>query len=112
MDIERRVCGGNALGRHGGGADGQFTQGLHIGSGEQLTFVGPTFDAALGAHAKEAALGLEDFQAVAMFDGGDGGRLERNVATELQCGGADEGFADGPCSGRPFGTAAENHQYD
>ncbi len=110
MDVERRVGGGDSLRRHFGGARGEFAQGSHVGSGEQLAFVGPTFGAVRGADAQEAALGLEDFEAVAVFDGSDDRRLERNIAANFQYRGTDEGLANGSCGRRTFGTPAEKQQ--
>ena len=51
MDVERRVGGADSLRGQFGGLDGQFAQGVHVRGGEQLTLVGPSFDAARGADA-------------------------------------------------------------
>src|ERR1035438_475276 len=110
VNVEGRIGGGDALGWQFGGVRGQRAESVHVPGGEQLTLVGPSLGAAGGAHAEEAAAGLENFQTVAMLDGGYCRRLQGNVATDLEGGGTNEGFADRLCARRCFRTAAEQEQ--
>ena len=110
MNIERRVGGGDSLGGQFGGVRGQLAERVHVRGGQQLALVGPSFGAAGGAYAEEAAAGLENLQTVAMLDGGDSGRLKGDVAADLEDGGTNEGFADRLRARRSFGTAAEHEQ--
>ena len=110
MNIERRVGGSDPLGGQFGGVRGQLAQRVHVPGGQQLALVGPSLDTARGAYSQEAPAHLENFQAVAMLDGGNGGRLKRNVAADLQDGGTDEGFADRLRARRTFGTAGKHEQ--
>lgn len=75
-----------------------------------MALVGPALDAAGSADAKESAAIAEDFQAVAMLDGGDGGRLKGYIAADLQDGGTNEGFANRLRAWRTFGTAGQHEQ--
>src|ERR1035437_8691140 len=105
MNVERRVGGGDSLGGQFGGVRRQLAERVHVPGGEQLPLVGPSHGAAGGAYPEEAAAGLENFQTVAVLDGGDGGRLKGNVGADLEDGGTNEGFADRLRARRSFRTA-------
>ena len=110
MNIQRRVGGGDSLGGQFGRVRGQLAERVHVPGGEQLTLVGPSLGSAGGAHSQEAAAHLQNFQAVAMLDRGNGGRLKRNIASDLQDGGTNEGLADRLCARRSFRTAEKQEQ--
>lgn len=103
MHVELAVGGALPLNRHLRGALGEVPQVRHVVSCKQLAFIGPALGSGLGPHAQEAAAALKDLQAVAVFDGRDGGRLQRNLAADFQGGRAYVGFADG---GRVRGARA------
>ena len=82
MNVERRVGGGDSLGGQFGGVRGQLAQRVHVPGGEQLTLVGPSLDSPWGTHSQEAAADLENLQAVAMLDRGNG----RMTEGQCRCG--------------------------
>ena len=68
-----------------------------------MPLVGPALGAGGRAYAQEAAPGLENLQAVAVLDGGDGRGLQRDIAADFENGGPHIGLANG---GRARRTAA------
>ena len=86
------------------------SRALHVPGGEQLALFGPAFRAIGCAHSQKRTALLENLQAVAMLDGGNGGRLKRNVTAYLQDGGTNERLTDRLCARRSFGTAEDQEQ--
>jgi hypothetical protein len=76
------------------GAIGEFLQFLHVLAREQLALIGPSFDAGRCTHPQEAPALLKDFKAVAVFNGGDSGGLQRDVGANFEDRGTDERLSE------------------
>jgi len=94
VHVELAEAGGLALYRHADGARGEVFQLLHILGREELALVGPAFGAGGSADAHKTPALLQDFDALAMFDGGHNRRLEGDFAANLENRGANESFAN------------------
>lgn len=110
MHVEIAEGGSLALHGHPMGAFREFFQFLHVLCGKQLALVGPPFDAGGCTHAQETPTLLKDFQAVAVLDGGDGGRLKGDIAANFEDGGADKGFSESGCMLGTIGARSDQQR--
>ena len=76
-----------------------------------MPLVGPALGAGGRAYTQEATPGLENLQAVAVLDAGDGRGLQGDIATDLENGWPHIGLTDGGRAWRPAATASQaQHQ--
>jgi hypothetical protein len=95
VDVEEVEDGGGALGGLLSGACGELAEFVHFVGTEELGGVEPAFGAVIGADAEEAAAAADDFDAVAVFELGDGFGAGDEGGAELEACGTDEGFTEG-----------------
>ena len=100
VHVEGVDDGGRALRGKFGDALGETPQIVHLRLGEQKIGVGPPFDALGGAHLDEAAARFEDFELIAMLDGGDVGRFGGEIFSKIEGGRAGIGDSSRGLLGR------------
>jgi len=84
VDIERLVDGGRALRRKLLCAVREMAQIVHLLLAEEKIQIRPTIDSGRCPYLNEAASGLQNVEAIAMFYGGDHGSSRTEVLAEVQ----------------------------